>query len=182
VCAVHVAPPAHHLLCMTSCCLQAHAAGINTWGWHYLQPPGKQAVWQCSMPLCLVVHAAASFSPLSGINSLACDCRALYPLMLGNDFSLPFSLPRPHRQCHPSIPTPSRLHLPCPLHTALPGADHIVLEGCKHTPLETKDGSHWYGSGQFLETWVGYLDPPQQQAGADGQPQQQQQQQRSAAT
>ena len=53
---------------------------------------------------------------------------------------------------------------------ALEGADHIVLEGAKHTPLETKDGSHWYGSGPYLDTWVDYLQPPAAEVAAPTSP------------
>lgn len=45
---------------------------------------------------------------------------------------------------------------------ALDGAQHIVFEGAKHVPFEAKpeQGVHWYGSGDYLEQWVHYLEQP----------------------
>lgn len=43
---------------------------------------------------------------------------------------------------------------------ALDGAEHILLEGARHVPLEERKGQLWYGSGDYLESWVQYLQDP----------------------
>jgi hypothetical protein len=44
-------------------------------------------------------------------------------------------------------------------HAALEGAEHIVFEGAKHVPLDKPEKGHWYGSGPYLEEWIGVLHP-----------------------
>ncbi|KAF8073174.1 SPL4 [Scenedesmus sp. PABB004] len=40
---------------------------------------------------------------------------------------------------------------------ALEGAEHIELNGAAHVPVGVPEGADWYGSGQYLESWVDYL-------------------------